>query len=441
MNKQLISEINRIQTMMGVLNESPGPAPLITLTDDLIKGLKNLVKPKGMVGKIKSLSQPIDTILADDIETLSKGAAGTTTITNDQLKNIVKRLIKNKKIEEYLVPKMVQSNIDLQNYIKNYKSSIRDLKSRGGKLQDALDDIDVYINMRNPTTNRPYLQTELPEMKNYIRNEFRDFAEKEFESQVAKELAKTAGQKFKQGWKMGKDSKSGAILTAKSASNEIKNLFRKKMDKLKLPPDEKSVVNKFMITGIADTDMLVRAGKSLGFAGFSGNLLRQLYQKIRFLFWAELFLDVIGGTLVDLLTPGEEIPDELMSEGSKLLHRALRSPQLPSFGLVSPLIWGVGLISHMLLRGGGGSINKAGKAFIEYLRNSDESVNWWKGYDIGRNTIDKWYLASKGLRETIDGEIVRTKAGNASQSEIEKAAGVNRNNNKSNTEKHNFTKW
>jgi len=430
MNKQLISEISRIHNIMGILNEST--TPIINLTDDIVKGIKNVLKPKGVVGKIKSVSNPVDTILADDIEELSKVAAGTKTITNDQLKNIVKRLIKNKNVEEYLVPKIIKSNTDLQNYIKDYQSSIRQLKSRGGKLQDAFNDIDIFMNRRSPTTGRPYLQTELPEMRAYIRKEFRDFAQKEFNPQISKEITKTAGEKFKQGWKMGKDSKKGGQLTLKAGGLMFKNLFTKKVSRLSLPPEEKDLVTKYLLTGIPDWPMLGNAWRSFGGIGAAGNALRQLWQKFKFLFLAEAVINILGDLFYDVAHKGEEITDEQMGELSKWTHRFLRSFEIPSLGVVSPAGWVTGLLTYSLYKLGGGGLEKSQQAFITYLKNSDENLYWWKGFRIGKEWFDKWYLASKGLRETIDGEIVKTKAGDSSKSEIEKAAGVDLSDKKSN---------
>jgi hypothetical protein len=430
MNKQLISEISRIHNIMGVLNESPGPAPLITITDEIVKGIKNVLKPKGIVNKIKSFGTPIDTILARDIEDLSKVAAGTITITNDQLKNIVKRLIKNKKIEEYLIPKMIQNDVTIKNYIKDYESSIRQLKSNGGKLQDALADIDSFINRRNPITNRPYINLELPEMKEYIKKEFTDFAQKEFNPEIIKQMAKTTGKKFKQGWEMRKDTVSGALLTLKGAGYTIRNLFKKDLQK-KLSPEEMSAVINFLLSGVADLKMLFQAGRTYGFPAVVGNFMGQLWKKFWFLFWVHYAFNLIAKSLKDFFHKGEEITDDKMNEFSKICYRLVRGFEIPSFGLITPGGWLGNLLIYVVFKSSGGSATKSKDAFSNYLKGSDENLNWWKGYPLGQKFLDYVLLNCFNLAENAEGEMVRTKAGDSSKSEIEKNAGVDLSNKKS----------
>jgi hypothetical protein len=144
--------------------------------------------------------------------------------------------------------------------------------------------------------------------------------------------------------------------------------------------------------------------------------------------------------LRDIIREGEEIPDEVMGGWSKFFYRVIRAFEIPSFGVITPMGWVGNLAAYVTAASLGGSGAKTKDAFLTYLKGSDESLNWWKGYPIGKDIAQKLFLNSKNLVENAEGEIVKTKAGDDSQSSIEKEAGVDLSDEKSNDEKSNDKK-
>jgi hypothetical protein len=155
-------------------------------------------------------------------------------------------------------------------------------------------------------------------------------------------------------------------------------------------------------------------------------------KKFWFLFCVHWVFNFSTSYLGDIISKGEEIPDEVMSGWSKFWYRVVRAFDMPSFGLITPMGWVGNLAGYVLFKSLGGSASKGRDAFLSYLKGSDENLNWWKGYPIGKDIAQKLFLNSKNLVENAEGEIVKTKAGDASQSSIEKNAGVDLSDKKSN---------
>jgi len=382
MKKNLLIEIKRIQGMMGLVTEGPGPK-LMGITADIIQDLMSIVNPRG-AGTLLTGARKM---LSDDIETLSSIVSGKMkNVPNDEIEKLITRIIRSdEKIAKYLIPQIIKSDIKTINAINKFKKNIELFKSNGGKLDSVLRNIDN--NVDNVFRGTP------KEITDYIKIDLKKYTDEIYNPNPTRDFAISNLEKLKQGWRMGKDAKSGGMssmkyLGNKLTNNKISELIDKYFDTefaKKLSPEEIKTIKKFLWTGVADTPMLQKAHKSLGFPGATGNLSRQLIKKLWFLMKVKFWTNLIIGLTKDLINKGEEITDDEMYEWSKVLYRICKAIEIPSLGWVSPAYWFTGLLLTTGAGAAGGGAQKGWNRFKTYLLGNDEEAvgKWWDGIPLG----------------------------------------------------------
>jgi hypothetical protein len=421
MEKKLLSEIKRIHSMMGLVTEGPSPK-LMGITSDIVNDLINLINPKK---RPSSFFKGSEKILYDDIETLSSIASGKIRNVPDiEIEKLITRIIKsNKKIGDYLVPKLINNNVKALNQISKFKESIKAYKNAPHSSSQTTDQVYETIS-KGIDRNVDGVFSGTPDViKDYIKNDLKKYTNELFypnRTQI-KNLAGNSWESFKQGWKMGKGAKSGSAYTARYLTNKLtKSKISQFMDDYfdtqltkKLSPEEIQTVKKFLITGVADTPMLKQAYKTYGFPGASGNFFRQLWKKLWWLMKVKFFANLALDWFKDLRSKGEEISDEELHEFSKVLWRLCRAIEIPSAGWISPAGWFGGLLFTTAGGASGGDLQKGWDRLKTYLMGNDEDAvgKWWDGVPIGE-FLSKGVVYLDNLIRGIDKDIDETKKGN-----------------------------
>lgn len=389
MKNNLILEIARTKELMGVISEQGG---IISISDDIVKGLKSLIKRP-----TAELSQDLDLLS----QIMSKGSRR---INQNDLVVLLKRIIRtDKKIADYLIPKIIQNlDVSSQNFIQNFKGSISNFKSQGGKYEDAIRGINANLNARNTATGVPVFNTPIPEIKEYLKKDFERYTwelynpiKAKVKSQATK-IGGNTGKGFKEGW----NSKSGGFLTLRSITNA---LTPEKVEKRfpnyfkKLTPEERKIMWKWVKWGVPDVPSLKNSWSKLGIGGWVGNLSAQILHKTLWLMSILTGFQFIRDYIQDYLNKGEEYKG--WNEFAAFAHRIVRAFDVPHLGLTSPMIWLIGLIFQPIWAGMTGSDKNFNEQFKDYLIGEDENnipkppkrLKEWLG-SISKNTdtlIDK----------------------------------------------------
>jgi hypothetical protein len=413
MEKKLINEISRNRQLMGLLNEQVVPKLTREVGEFLTKKFANIS----------------DRAILDDIELLSKITSRKVQASDADYINLISRLIKSdKKISDYLVPKIINNLPTGQlNYIAGFKSKIRNAIKNGATYDAVLKGIDVNLTAR--VNNVPVFNTPFPEVMTYLKNDLEKYAYEIYYPTIArsKKSATEIKKDFSAGFKMGKESKSATLpsltymlntLTRSKITKLIDKLFNTKFA-AKLQPDELKAVKDFLWYGVADGPMLKKAYDTLGYAGWAGNLSMQLLKKVWFLMKIKWAINFFIPLLKDLISKGEEITNEELSEFSKVVYRMCKAIELPSFGWVSPAYWFAGLIGTTLLGASGGSRSKAYNRFLTYLKGDDENAvgKWWDGVPIG-DLLSSGVVYLDNLIRDIDNDEKEIEKGNSSESKV-----------------------
>jgi uncharacterized membrane protein (Fun14 family) len=389
MKNNLILEIARTKELMGVISEQGG---IISISDDIVKGLKSLIKRP-----TPELSQDLDLLS----QIMSKGSRR---INQNDLVVLLKRIIRtDKKIANYLIPKIIQNlDVSSQNFIQNFKGSISNFKSQGGKYEDAIRGINANLNARNTATGVPVFNTPIPEIKEYLKKDFERYTwelynpiKAKVKSQATKIVGNT-GKGFKEGW----NSKSGGFLTLRSV---LKAVSPEKVEKLfpnyfkKLTPEERQIMWKWVKWGVPDVPSLKNSWSKLGIGGWVGNISAQILHKTLWLMLLLTGFQLIRDYIQDYLKEGEEYAG--WNGFAALAHRIVRAFDVPHLGVTSPMIWLIGLIFQPVWAGMTGSDKSFNEQFKDYLIGEDENnipkppkrLKEWLG-SISKNTdtlIDK----------------------------------------------------
>jgi hypothetical protein len=365
MNKKILSEINRVKTMMGLLNEASIP---LSLSDEVIEGLLKIIKKPSRV-------------FIDDINTLKNINKGITTASPRDVENIIRRLIRSdKKAADFILSRII-NNLDVptKNFLNDFKASIVDFKKSGGSYKDALE--NIKINMNAQIGGRPVVQTTIPEIKDYITKDLEKYAYEVYNpikskvSDLSKKVGKESWEKFKSGLKDGREAKSGGGLTLKSFGNWWKNRFatirERELGLYKLSPEEKKVVKNYLFWGIPDVPAIKNTAKKFGIRAASTNLLTQLVKKFIVLYLLKTFWLTIWSTIKDQRKKGTEY--ENYSDWAIFWYRVAHfAKDPPSFGFVSPGLWLLGLILVPFIKAQRGADGAWWKSFKEYLTGDDE---------------------------------------------------------------------
>ena len=363
MRSSLILEITRTKELMGIISEQGG---IISISDDIVKGLKSLIK-----SPTRELSQDLDLLS----QIVSRGGRR---VSQNDLVVLLTRIIRNdKKIADYLIPKIIQNlDVSSQNFIQNFKTSISNFKSQGGKYKDAIRGINANLNARNTATGAPVFNTPIPEIKEYLKKDFERYAwelynpiKAKVKSQATK-IGKNTGKGFKEGW----NSKSGGFLTLRSV---LKAVSPEKAEKLfpnyfkKLTPEERQVMWKWVKWGVPDIPSLKNSWNKLGIGGWVGNISAQILHKTLWLMLLLTGFQLIRDYIQDYLNKGEEYAG--WNEFAAFAHRIVRAFDVPHLGVTSPMIWLIGLVFQPIWAGMTGSDKSFNQRFKDYLIGEDES--------------------------------------------------------------------
>lgn len=360
MKKDLIVEIVRTRQLMNILNEQ---IP-VTLTDDLAKGLMKRFSKYGG-------------IISDDIELLASIAAGRRAASQDEIIDIISRLVsRDKQIEEYMMKKIIQNfNVPTQNFLAKFKTKIENFKKTGGTYEQALRNIDQ--NIRAVSNGRPVFEVpaKLPQIRDYVKRDLERYAYEVYHPTLAKSekfLSKQYG-KFKEGSKLAGEAKSGALLTVRSI---MKTITPQRIEKLfptyfkRLNPEERKIMWNWLKWGLPDVPNFMKARKEWGLAGAAGNVSRQILRKTLWLMGALTIFQFIRDYIGDLIKPGEEYKD--WNKLAVFFHRLVRAIDAPAFGLTSPAGWLMGLIGTTFYNSLTGSDKAAWETFKDYILGEDE---------------------------------------------------------------------
>lgn len=383
MSKTIITEIERTRKLMGLLVENPIP---IRVTKDVGE---ELVSKFG--SKFASTFKRVSQTTLDDINLLKKISAGEIYATQNEMRDLILRLINsNKNIEKYLVPKIIEnSGVASKNFIANLKTSIKNAKeTRGVKYQDIIRGINSNLNAtRNGV---PVFDTSIPQVKDYVKKDLERYAWELYNPTQA--TLKKTGMNAVKGAKSGISSKSGSKIfvrefgkkiTPKTVENSFPSYFKK------ITEEERKKLWYWITVGIPDVPSIQAAWKNFGFVGGLTNFSVQLLKKWFFLTIIVTFSRAFLQYVKDFIKDGEEYPN--MTNSKIFWERLRRAFYIPHFGFTSPAIWLAGLIFKPIISGLSG-----------------ERKNFWesaKNYIIGEDpyTIPKLPkdLNSKEVFETL----------------------------------------
>lgn len=389
MKKQFLNEISRMRDLM-LINEQGGPFTKLT-TKKYLPGLMKF--RSGILGRGKDTDELIERF--DDM------VNGRISYSEDEMVKIITELIeKDKKISDYLIPKIMQ-NFDLatKKQIDQVKERFADYitKNKLGKTEvDALLQFQFKPNNFSKLFTSPS-QEIIKFVQQDIRNYLDDYMNKF-----------TSG--FRKGWS-AKGPSYGTIFNfaTEGPRDFMSKLFGGKGFTSNLSTQEKDHVKRWLISGLGDFKSISDSWKKLGFKGASGNVIGQLLKKWWIITYWKYILTTIFGLLKDWATPGEEISDKEMSDFSKLIWRLGKNLGVAGFGWVSPIGWFAGLIATVIFRGGGGGGGKAYKAFVNYLTGNDENnvPKWWDGINLSQWRQNATRNAQEAIQQA-DTEIQNT---------------------------------
>lgn len=361
MKKDLIVEIIRTQKLMNILNEQ---IP-VSLTDDLAKGL------------VKRFSK-FGGVISDDIELLAAIAAGRKSATQNEIIDIIARLVsRDKQIEEYMIKNIIKNfNVPTQNFLSRFKTAIENFKKQGGTYEQALRNIDT--NLKAVSNGRPVFEvpTQLPQIRDYVKRDLERYAYEIYHPTLAKSEKFLAGQagKFKQGFQSGKDAKSGAWKFTRAA---IKPITPQRVEKLfpdffkRLNPEERKIMWNWLKWGLPDVPNFMKAKKEWGLAGAAGNASRQILRKTLVLMAALTLFQFIRDGIQDMMKEGDEY--EGWNFFSRTFHRIVRAFDAPGFGMTSPAGWLLGLLGTSFYYFTTGDSKQTWEAFKDYILGEDEN--------------------------------------------------------------------
>jgi hypothetical protein len=376
-NKKIINEIKRIHGIMGLLIEEKIFPKLMSLADEITKGLKTLIKKPSLE-------------LGEDIELLEKISKGLIKTTDEDFVKLLSRLIESdEKIAKYLIPKIL-SNLDLatQEFLKQWKKQILKYAQKNPKNKDkVLQYIDFFVDKSGK------IKTKIPQILDFIKKEMKEYTESVYMS--ASERLKSNAQKgFKQGW----NSESGGILSIKGFRNALTS---QKIQKFfndwfgwkfsKLTDKERDIIMKWMKWGVPDTPSLKKSFQSLGFVGGSFNFTAQLVRKW---IWVSGFITIlkfVRDYTVDLWKPGNEY--ENWNYFSIFLHRFIRALTLTPFGFISPMIKIIEFVGKIIFVGLPGGWSAVKDEMTSYLlgeneKNVPKPPSNWNLNELGKKMIE-----------------------------------------------------
>jgi len=430
MEKKLITEVEKIKKMMGLLLENTGF--FNGITDDMVKDIMSISKVRGF----KSWFKQKDVNLMKDLEKLegiTSGKIKLDTPADVAAKDgIIKRLIQNEAIADYLIPELLTKHLPTFNNMNLIKDAIKKNIKSGVKPNVILNGIPNIVRVRFPQTDDI--------VKKYIVNDLKNYTVYITDYIPGSEFLSSKWGKLKQGWSIGKDAKSGGLAGTKSLIVRVPpiNFITKASDKYfktsfrkKLNEEEVEIVRRFFLTGVADYPLLRRVFKSYGFVGATGNLARQLVKKIAYLTLVKSALNFLYQSLVDNKDNLSEYDEENMHWFFVVCYRLVHSIEFPSLGWVSPAGWLAGLLGFTLKPAVYGKGRDAMlKEFENYLKGGNEKnyPKLWHGYKLS----DIYQAIMNSINseiEKIDVEIKQLESGKNIEPQTLSRHGVRINNN------------
>lgn len=314
MNKLIITEISRIQSLIG--------KPLI------MEGWGDIAK-EGLELIAKKL--PKQSVAIEDL--LLKLSKATSEV---QIRNILSKLVdSSKEIADILIPKILSTLTDLERKsILDFKSElIKKIKAGQIKSYDIPKIIDGYV--------KDKLSNNMEAIKSHIRKDISDSADKAIKQY--NNLSYT--QSFVQGYNT---SQAPTLFLKKLGRNiPIPYLGKYLRNRIqKLSPEESKKVYAWFFLGVGDANLILSIFKKHGIAKAAVNLTGQIVSK--WVFWSTAFS--LTNLFLDLLTDLDEEVYESDLEAIK--DRALKNYEFAGVNWLFPITVVYQQLIGPLFRGG-----------------------------------------------------------------------------------------
>lgn len=376
MEKKLIIEINRSKELMGLIIESSN---VFGLTDDVVTRMLS------RFGKSNA-------IIRNELEQLQRIASGKLVKTPNEVADLLSSLMsKSKKIEQFLVPKLVDNSTLVQNEISNITNAMQNFKKDpNATYQKTLDNIKQIVPVRISVPQQIKRQIENEVIKRLNRNAYELWypawakAEKVFDM---------TGGDFVKGFQKGINSKSGGFIFLKQVGKGAGYVLTAgKLPKWwprayrNLNSGDRKILWNWMISGVPDVPYLRKIWKEMGGVAATGVLLRQLTSKF---FLLTIFLSIgrFAMTFIqDVWSTEKEYkdwPDDtLMQQLFILFHRMYRAIDWASWKVTSPVVWIVNLACQAILGSSAGGREDFIRIIKDYITGGDETkipnLDEWK---------------------------------------------------------------
>lgn len=335
-NKLIITEVNRIQELMG---KSLIIENWVNIASDALDVIFNkLGKQSGNIERL--------------LNSLGKS-------TNEaQIRSIITQLVNSSEdIAKILVPKILSSLTPLElKSISDFSEYLaKNIKNGRVKSFEVSGYIDDYLENKLTTNMAP------------IKNHFKNKLEISAKEAINEFNTLTPGQAFRQGYR----SSTGAGLFAKHVARNIPYLGKKYLQSriYRLTKTELDIVYKWFWFGLGDINQVVSIFKKHGVLPALANLSGQLFKK--WWFWTQVI--TITNALIDIISDisAPEVIDT--NDYRAVALRILNNVEFASLSHMFPVKLLLDYIVFPLARGG--ALYNSKEKVIEMLKTSREKAS------------------------------------------------------------------